>query len=98
MVRKKQEREEKEKEKKVRAKNTKKSQKQTKRATSPVDTPDLVSTFANLEVEDDNGVFSQEIEDSFWVCCDQCDKWFCCSCHQLSKDSVPEKFFCMKCV
>ena len=96
-----------EKEKEKRAKQPKRSERQkraTKHAASPVDTPELVSFFADLDIED-NGqcancekVFSQEDEDRFWVCCDQCDQWYCFACHQLTKNSVPDQFYCMKCL
>ena len=106
--RKKQERQEREKEKERRAKQPKRIQRQrraTKRAASPVDTSELVSLFADLDVED-NGqcancgkVFSQEDEDRFWVCYDRCDQWYCFACHQLpTKNSIPDQFYCMKCV
>jgi len=65
----------------------------------------LESLFAQLDVED-NGqcsscgmVFSREDdEDRFWVCCDKCNKWYCFACHKLlTKDSVPDEFYCLKC-
>jgi NADH pyrophosphatase NudC (nudix superfamily) len=106
--RKKLEREERQKEKewkaKGKSKKAKKQRRATKRAPSPVDTVGLESLFAKLDVED-NGqcsscamVFSQEDEDRFWVCCDRCDKWYCSACHKLlTKNSVPDEFYCMKC-
>ena len=79
--------------------------KRAERTPSPTDTARLESLFTQLDVEDDGQCFScgmafsqEHDEDRYWVCCDRCDNWCFFACHKFpTKDSVPDKFYCMKC-
>jgi hypothetical protein len=43
-------------------------------------------------------IFCQNDEvDQLWVCCDRCDKWYCSECHDMSEDSIPDEYYCVKC-
>lgn len=80
-------------------------QKAVERSPSPMDIARLETLFSQMEVQDDGQCFScgmsfreEDDKERFWVCCDKCDEWFYFACHNLStKDSVPEKFYCVKC-
>ena len=99
----------KQKEKKSKEKIFKKLKKKSKpisisHSSSP--TVGLCSLFSELDIEEDNGqcencgmFFKDEQSDErFWVCCDQCDGWYCFVCHKLStKDNVPDEYCCSKC-
>ena len=36
-------------------------------------------------------------EERFWVSCDLCQQWFDIECQRLSRNNLPEKFFCNQC-
>lgn len=33
----------------------------------------------------------------FWICCDMCNKWYCCLCELLSSPPTTEEYKCLKC-
>ena len=44
-------------------------------------------------------VFGDEKDTSqLWVCCDGCDVWFDLKCTPLSKDSIPDIYYCETCL
>ena len=63
---------------------------------SPSPTASLDCRFSQLDIEEDNkqcsncGMFFKDDESDeqseyrFWVCCDECDEWYCFSCHNLT--------------
>ena len=37
-------------------------------------------------------------EEALWVWCEKCEQWYDTECQSLSKKSIPDHFYCSKCV
>lgn len=102
---------EKEKDKRSKGKISKKPKNTKSTSTNHLVSPtvSLDSLFSQLDIEEDNGQCSncgiffkddqsyKQNDDRFWICCDECDEWYCFSCHNL-RDTIPEEYYCSKCI
>ena len=43
------------------------------------------------------GLIYGETEDK-WICCDLCDTWLDLKCADVSKDNIPEEYYCTDCL
>ena len=45
-----------------------------------------------------NRKYEEQMTDvDFWILCDQCNRWYCCSCELLSSAPTSDLYTCLKC-
>ena len=42
-------------------------------------------------------IYEEDESDSLWICCDNCDLWYCLKCADVLEDNIPDIYYCDRC-
>ena len=99
-----------EKEQKRREKKTATSRRKPKTTVDALDVDEVTSLFPDMDVNDGSesedtvtvcpkcGMIYGDDSNVLWFCCDGCDAWLNIQCTDVSRNNIPESYYCEQCM